>query len=88
MGSRITIPVHVQGITRKETILSSPTEGTHVIKGKCLNQQWKHWNEGKPIQYAKNKISAPQDKSDGSAITSELRTQQKKLSIMKKYNIL
>eukprot|EP00972_Heterocapsa_arctica_P001748 249937-Heterocapsa_arctica.AAC.1 len=33
-------------------------------------------------------ISAPQDKSDGSAITSELRTQQKRLSIMNKYNIL
>eukprot|EP00972_Heterocapsa_arctica_P043642 6444818-Heterocapsa_arctica.AAC.1 len=43
---------------------------------------------GKPISYVKNTISAPQDKSDGSAITSELRTQQKKLSILKKYNIL
>eukprot|EP00972_Heterocapsa_arctica_P067303 9933032-Heterocapsa_arctica.AAC.1 len=36
----------------------------------------------------KNRISATQDRSDGSAITAELRTQQKKLSRMKKYNIL
>eukprot|EP00972_Heterocapsa_arctica_P063793 9411496-Heterocapsa_arctica.AAC.1 len=34
---------------------------------------------GKPISYVKNTISAPQDKSDGSAITSELRTQRNKL---------
>eukprot|EP00972_Heterocapsa_arctica_P029164 4288064-Heterocapsa_arctica.AAC.1 len=33
-------------------------------------------------------MSAPQDQSDGSAITSELRTQQTKLSTMKKYNII
>eukprot|EP00972_Heterocapsa_arctica_P003910 582651-Heterocapsa_arctica.AAC.1 len=78
------------------------------MKGNCLNQTWKHWNEsaeeylaqkegktgeeyygrGKPILYVKNTVSAPQDRSDGSAITAELRTQQKKLSRMKKYNIL
>eukprot|EP00972_Heterocapsa_arctica_P025366 3735778-Heterocapsa_arctica.AAC.1 len=35
------------------------------------------------LSMCKNTISAPHDKSDGSAITSELRTQQKKLSRMK-----
>eukprot|EP00972_Heterocapsa_arctica_P029001 4267294-Heterocapsa_arctica.AAC.1 len=78
------------------------------MKGKGLNQQWRHWKEsseqflaqsehktgrehlgrGKEITYVKNTISAPQCKSDGSAITSELRTQQHKLIILKKYNIL
>ncbi len=38
---------------------------------------------GRPIHYVKNTISAPQDRSDGSAITSELRTQQKMFSRMK-----
>eukprot|EP00972_Heterocapsa_arctica_P088709 13079553-Heterocapsa_arctica.AAC.1 len=38
---------------------------------------------GRRIQSVKNTISAPQDKSDGSAITAELRTQQTTLSIMK-----
>eukprot|EP00972_Heterocapsa_arctica_P064252 9482928-Heterocapsa_arctica.AAC.1 len=47
-----------------------------------------YYGRGRPIQYVKNTISAPQDKSDGSAITSELRVQQNKLSIMKKYSIL
>eukprot|EP00972_Heterocapsa_arctica_P013190 1938297-Heterocapsa_arctica.AAC.1 len=47
-----------------------------------------YYGRGRPVQYVKNTISAPQDKSDGSAITSELRMQQKKLSRMKKYNIL
>eukprot|EP00972_Heterocapsa_arctica_P102694 15136042-Heterocapsa_arctica.AAC.1 len=78
------------------------------MKGKSLNQKWRHWNEsseqflaqsehntgrehlgrGKYITYVQNISSAPQDKSDGSAITSELRAQQKRLSIMNKYNIL
>eukprot|EP00972_Heterocapsa_arctica_P008217 1202760-Heterocapsa_arctica.AAC.1 len=43
-----------------------------------------YFGRGKPIQYVNNKISAPQDKSDGSAIISELRTQQNKLSRMNK----
>eukprot|EP00972_Heterocapsa_arctica_P113603 16437972-Heterocapsa_arctica.AAC.1 len=42
-----------------------------------------YFGRGKPIQYVKNTISAPQDRADGSAITTELRTQQKLLSIMK-----
>eukprot|EP00972_Heterocapsa_arctica_P081576 12025815-Heterocapsa_arctica.AAC.1 len=42
-----------------------------------------YYGRGRPIQYVKNTISAPQDKSDGSAITAELRTQQEKLSKMK-----
>eukprot|EP00972_Heterocapsa_arctica_P093806 13836649-Heterocapsa_arctica.AAC.1 len=42
----------------------------------------------KTIQSVKNTISAPQDRNDGSAITTELRTEQTKLSRMKKYNIL
>eukprot|EP00972_Heterocapsa_arctica_P048063 7088377-Heterocapsa_arctica.AAC.1 len=108
MGSRIKILVDVRGIARKDARMSSPTKGKYVMKGKSLNQTWKHWNEssedflaqiegktgeeyygrGKPIQSAKNTISAPQDKSDGSAITSELRAQQNKFSRMKKYNIL
>eukprot|EP00972_Heterocapsa_arctica_P035618 5241057-Heterocapsa_arctica.AAC.1 len=60
------------------------------MKGNCLNQKLKHWNEsseeylaekegdtgeeyygrGKPIQSVKNTISAPRDRSDGSAITA------------------
>jgi hypothetical protein len=47
-----------------------------------------YYGKGKPIEYVKNTISAPQDKSDGSAVTTELRTQQRKLSRMKKFNIL
>eukprot|EP00972_Heterocapsa_arctica_P030834 4537427-Heterocapsa_arctica.AAC.1 len=47
-----------------------------------------YYGRGRPIQYVKNTISAPHDKSDGSAITAELRTQQKKLSRRKKYNML
>eukprot|EP00972_Heterocapsa_arctica_P016576 2446387-Heterocapsa_arctica.AAC.1 len=42
MGSRIKIPVDFQGITRKEARLNSPSEGTYVMQGKCLNQKWKH----------------------------------------------
>eukprot|EP00972_Heterocapsa_arctica_P086205 12707578-Heterocapsa_arctica.AAC.1 len=45
MGSRINLPVDFQGITRKEAILNNPTEGNFEIKGKNLNQKWKHWNE-------------------------------------------
>ncbi len=45
MGSRINRSVDFQGITRKEARTSSPTEGTFIMKGNCLNQKWKHWNE-------------------------------------------
>eukprot|EP00972_Heterocapsa_arctica_P092912 13704071-Heterocapsa_arctica.AAC.1 len=45
MGSRIKRPVDFQSITREEARTSSPTEGTFSMKGNCLNQQWKHWNE-------------------------------------------
>eukprot|EP00972_Heterocapsa_arctica_P069801 10312125-Heterocapsa_arctica.AAC.1 len=45
MGCRIKRPVDFQGITRKEARTSSPTEGTYSMKGTCLNQKWKHWNE-------------------------------------------
>eukprot|EP00972_Heterocapsa_arctica_P074206 10953033-Heterocapsa_arctica.AAC.1 len=38
--------------------------------------------------FKQNTISAPHDKSYGSAITSELRTQHNMLSSMKKYNVL
>ena len=44
----------------------------------------KYFGRGRPIHYVKNTISAPQDRADGSAITSELRTQQKLLSRMRK----
>jgi hypothetical protein len=47
-----------------------------------------YYGRGKPIEYVKNIISAPQEKSDGSAVTTELRTQQRKLGRMKKFNIL
>eukprot|EP00972_Heterocapsa_arctica_P061415 9057314-Heterocapsa_arctica.AAC.1 len=39
-----------------------------------------YYGRGRPIQSVKNTISAPQDKSDGSAITAEFRTQQKHIS--------
>eukprot|EP00972_Heterocapsa_arctica_P015917 2347825-Heterocapsa_arctica.AAC.1 len=47
-----------------------------------------YYGRGRHIQYVKNTISAPQDKNNGSAITSELRTQQPKAEHNEKYNIL
>eukprot|EP00972_Heterocapsa_arctica_P076435 11274648-Heterocapsa_arctica.AAC.1 len=45
MGSRIKRPVDFQGLTRKEAKNEMPTDGTFILKGSNLNQQWKHWNE-------------------------------------------
>eukprot|EP00972_Heterocapsa_arctica_P076337 11261732-Heterocapsa_arctica.AAC.1 len=45
MGSRIKRPVDFQGITRKEANYEMPTDGTFIMKGNNLDQQWNHWNE-------------------------------------------
>eukprot|EP00972_Heterocapsa_arctica_P033051 4863210-Heterocapsa_arctica.AAC.1 len=45
MGSRINRPVDFQGIIRKEAKSEHPAEGTFTMKGKLLNQKWKHSNE-------------------------------------------
>eukprot|EP00972_Heterocapsa_arctica_P021156 3115147-Heterocapsa_arctica.AAC.1 len=44
MGSRIKRPVDFQGIARKEAKNENPNEGTFIMKGNNINQQWKHWN--------------------------------------------
>eukprot|EP00972_Heterocapsa_arctica_P061780 9109597-Heterocapsa_arctica.AAC.1 len=45
MGSRIKRPVDFQRITRKEANNEMPTDGTFIMKGSNLKQQWKYWNE-------------------------------------------
>eukprot|EP00972_Heterocapsa_arctica_P082027 12089960-Heterocapsa_arctica.AAC.1 len=45
MGSRIKRPVDFQGINRKGATNDMPTDGTFIMKGNNLNQQWQHWNE-------------------------------------------
>eukprot|EP00972_Heterocapsa_arctica_P091533 13501897-Heterocapsa_arctica.AAC.1 len=45
MGSRIKRPIDFQGMTRKEAKNHMPTDGNFNLKGKNLNNQWRHWNE-------------------------------------------
>eukprot|EP00972_Heterocapsa_arctica_P018732 2771017-Heterocapsa_arctica.AAC.1 len=78
------------------------------MKGKSLEEQWKHWNEspehylgmvedkkgtsyigrGKEISFVKKARSAPQDNSEGSAITEEIKKNQAMLNIMRKHRFL
>eukprot|EP00972_Heterocapsa_arctica_P024268 3578059-Heterocapsa_arctica.AAC.1 len=45
MGSRIKRPMAFQGMTRKEAKHNMPTDGNFKLKGKDINEKWRHWNE-------------------------------------------
>eukprot|EP00972_Heterocapsa_arctica_P078577 11588091-Heterocapsa_arctica.AAC.1 len=90
MGSIINKPVDFQGISRKEARGLNQrwrdwNESSEQFLAQSENQTGReHLGKGNEITYVTNTISAPQDKSDGSAITSELRTQQHMLITMNK----
>eukprot|EP00972_Heterocapsa_arctica_P034771 5118466-Heterocapsa_arctica.AAC.1 len=57
-----------------------PTDGTFKLTGKDINKKWRLWNEASEEYLAQEEGTT--DRTDGSAITTELRTQQQMLSIL------
>eukprot|EP00972_Heterocapsa_arctica_P034770 5118465-Heterocapsa_arctica.AAC.1 len=80
MGSRIKRPMG-KDINEKWRLWNEASEEYLAQKEGKTGEYY--YGRGRPIQSVKNTISAPQDRTDGSAITTELRTQQKMLSRMK-----
>eukprot|EP00972_Heterocapsa_arctica_P040637 5989682-Heterocapsa_arctica.AAC.1 len=88
MGELIKIPMAFQGLTRKEARTREVPECDFTKKEGTLREDWKRWNESSEHYLGQNTVSAPQDNSEGFAITADMRRQQLTLDIMRKHMIL